>query len=117
MQGIWTKTAKFGLNVEICPLFCCYVVSNEQNSPRVGPSNTQNELCITRSSLSSQPLLRITRGVVLYGVQYVPVQYSVQHFSPHRFIVYVYVGIRFHVSCFMFHVRGHISPSIDRYSK
>ena len=23
-----------------------------------------------------------------------------------RFIVYVYVGIRFHVSCFMFHVRG-----------
>ena len=70
MQGIWATTAKFGLNVEICPLFCCYVVSNEQNSPRVGPSNTQNELeghhqlilCITRSSLSSQPLLRITRG-------------------------------------------------------
>ena len=44
MQGIWTTTAKFGLNVEICPLFCCYVVSNKQNSPRVGPSNTQNEL-------------------------------------------------------------------------
>ena len=51
------------------------------------------------------------RAVVLYGVQYVPVQYFVQHFSPHRFIVYVYVGIRFHVSCFMFVVALRWLPS------
>ena len=42
----------------------------------------------SNTEITAQNVKSSRRAVVLYGAQYVPVQYSVQHFAPHRLIVY-----------------------------